>query len=43
MAAGVRGVLSFAPGALQVPDGVDVRSVDLASELQILAFHDRRR
>ena len=43
VAAGVRGILSFSPRALQVPDGVDVRSVDLASELQILAFHDRRR
>lgn len=43
VAAGVRGILSFAPRALQVPEGVDVRSVDLASELQILAFHDRRR
>lgn len=41
--AGVRGLLSFAPRVLRVPDGVEVRSVDLASELQILAFHDGRR
>ncbi|GEA86401.1 redox-sensing transcriptional repressor Rex [Cellulomonas cellasea] len=43
VAAGVRGILNFAPRALQVPDGVDVRSVDLGSELQILAFHDQAR
>lgn len=42
-AAGVTGVLSFAPQTLQVPDGVQVRYVDLASELQLLAFHGRRR
>jgi redox-sensing transcriptional repressor len=28
---------------LQVPVGVDVRKVDLASELQILAFHEQRK
>jgi redox-sensing transcriptional repressor len=26
-----------------VPDGVDVREVDLGSELQILGFHARQR
>ncbi len=36
--AGVTGILTFAPVALRVPPGVGVRSVDLASELQILAF-----
>jgi redox-sensing transcriptional repressor len=41
VAAGVRGILTFAARVLQVPDGVDVRSVDLATELQILAFHER--
>jgi len=41
--AGVSGILTFAPGALRVPDHVDVRAVDVASELQILAFHDARR
>jgi len=41
--AGVRSVLNFAPTVLRVPDGVDVRKVDLASELQILAFHAHRR
>ncbi|MFI2754445.1 redox-sensing transcriptional repressor Rex [Cellulomonas sp. P22] len=43
VAAGVSGVLSFAPRALRVPPEVDLRAVDLGSELQILAFHDRRR
>jgi redox-sensing transcriptional repressor len=28
---------------LTVPDGVEVRKVDLAVELQILAFHEQRR
>ncbi|WP_234346443.1 redox-sensing transcriptional repressor Rex [Cellulomonas timonensis] len=41
--AGVSGILSFAPRPLQVPVGVDLRAVDLGSELQILAFHDHRR
>ena len=38
---GITGVLSFAPTTLRAPRGVDVRRVDLASELQILAFHQR--
>lgn len=41
--AGVVGILTFAPRALRVPPHVDVRAVDVASELQILAFHDHRR
>ncbi len=28
---------------LAVPDGVDVRKVDLAIELQILSFHEQRK
>ena len=28
---------------LAVPDGVDVRKVDLAVELQILSFHETRK
>jgi redox-sensing transcriptional repressor len=40
VAAGVRSILNFAPCVLSVPSGVSVRQVDLASELQILAFHD---
>ncbi len=40
---GVRSILNFAPVVLQVPRGVEVRKVDLAVELQILAFHVSRR
>lgn len=43
VAAGVTSVLNFAPVVLDVPDGVDVRKVDLSIELQILAFHAQRR
>ena len=43
VAAGVTSVLTFAPVVLQVPDGVDVRKVDLAVELQILSFHEHRK
>ena len=42
VAVGVRSVLNFAPCVLSVPDGVVVRRVDLATELQILAFHEQR-
>ncbi|GAB3206831.1 redox-sensing transcriptional repressor Rex [Marinactinospora thermotolerans] len=41
--AGVTSVLNFAPVVLNVPDGVDVRKVDLSIELQILAFHEQRK
>lgn len=41
-AMGVRSILNFAPCVLQVPEGVEVRKVDLATELQILAFHEQR-
>jgi redox-sensing transcriptional repressor len=41
--AGVTSILNFAPCVLTVPDGVDVRNVDLAVELQILSFHEHRR
>lgn len=40
---GVTSILNFAPCVLTVPDGVDVRKVDLAIELQILSFHERRK
>ena len=43
VAAGVRSILNFAPCVLSVPDGVDVRKVDLSTELQILAFHEQRK
>jgi redox-sensing transcriptional repressor len=35
--------LNFAPTVLSVPDGVDVRKVDLSIELQILAYHEQRK
>ena len=41
--AGVSCILNFAPVVLQVPEQVEVRKVDLAVELQILAFHESRR
>ncbi|TWD15638.1 redox-sensing transcriptional repressor [Marihabitans asiaticum] len=41
--AGIGSILNFAPSAVNVPDGVQVRRVDLASELQILAYHEQRR
>lgn len=43
VSAGVRAILAFTPGFIQVPPGVDLRKVDLAVELQILAFHESRR
>ncbi len=39
VAAGVSAILSFAPTPLTLSPEVDVRRVDLAVELQILAFH----
>lgn len=41
--AGIRSILNFAPSVLSVPEGVDVRKVDLSSELQILAYHEQRK
>ncbi len=43
VSAGVTSILNFAPLVLSVPDGVDVRKVDLAVELQILSFHEARK
>jgi redox-sensing transcriptional repressor len=40
---GVTSILNFAPIVLAVPEGVDVRKVDLSIELQILAFHEQRK
>ena len=40
--AGIKSIMSFAPIVLAVPDGVDLRAVDLAAELQILGFHLHR-
>jgi redox-sensing transcriptional repressor len=41
--AGVRSILNFAPATITVPPGVSVRKVDLAVELQILAFYEQRK
>jgi redox-sensing transcriptional repressor len=41
--AGIRSILNFAPAMVAVPDGVTVRKVDLAIELQILAFYEQRK
>jgi len=43
VSAGVRSILNFAPVVLAVPADVEVRKVDLAVELHILAFHEQRR
>jgi redox-sensing transcriptional repressor len=41
--AGIRSILNFAPAVITVPTGVSVRKVDLAIELQILAFYEQRK
>lgn len=43
VAAGVRSILNFAPAVIQVPPGVSIRKVDLAIELQILAYYEQRK
>ncbi len=43
VAAGITSILNFAPALVQVPEGVDVRKVDLSIELQILAYHEQRK
>jgi redox-sensing transcriptional repressor len=40
--AGLRSILNFAPAVVSVPGGVTVRKVDLAIELQILAYYEQR-
>jgi redox-sensing transcriptional repressor len=40
--AGVRSILNFAPTVITVPSHVSLRKVDLATELQILSFYQRR-
>lgn len=42
VAAGITSVLNFAPTVVQVPDGVALRQVDLALELQILGYYQLR-
>ena len=43
VACGITSILNFAPTVLTVPEGVDVRKVDLSIELQILAYHEQRK
>jgi redox-sensing transcriptional repressor len=37
--AGIKSILNFAPVLVDVPAGVEVRRVDLATELQVLAYY----
>ena len=43
VAVGVRSILNFSPSVLTVPDGVAVRGVDLAVELQVLSYYQHHR
>ncbi|MCU1428119.1 MAG: rex [Actinomycetia bacterium] len=43
VAAGVTSILNFAPAVISVPEGVSLRKVDLAIELQILSFYQLRK
>lgn len=43
IAAGITSILNFAACPLAVSPGVDVRKVDVSTELQILAYHKQRR
>jgi len=40
---GVTSLLNFASTVLVVPEGINVRKVDLGQELQILAYHEQRK
>lgn len=40
---GVGSIMNFAPTVLNVPEGVNVRKVDLALELQILSYYEQCR
>lgn len=42
VAAGITAILNFASGALELPHEVQVRKVDLATEVQILGFHQQQ-
>jgi len=41
--AGIQSILNFAPTVLKPPEGVDIRRVDLSTELQVLGFYLHRR
>jgi redox-sensing transcriptional repressor len=38
VAAGIKAVLNFSPGAIRVPDGVKLKSMDLTVSLESLSF-----
>ena len=38
VASGIKAVLNFSPGALEVPDDVKLKSVDLTVSLESLSF-----
>ena len=38
VAAGVRGILNFAPRKLRVPEGITLRNVDMTMEFESLSF-----
>ena len=40
--AGIRSILNFAPAVVKVEDGIEVRKVDLSTELQVLSFYLHR-
>ncbi|MGJ3508929.1 redox-sensing transcriptional repressor Rex [Enemella sp. A6] len=42
IAAGITGILNFSATPVRVAPGVHIRDVDLAQELQILAYHEHR-
>jgi redox-sensing transcriptional repressor len=42
VASGIASILNFAPTVIRVPDGVEVRRVDLATELQVLSYYLHR-
>lgn len=41
--AGITSILNFAPTVIRVPEDVEVRRVDLATELQVLSYYLHRR
>ena len=41
--AGIKLILNFAPAVVDVSDEVELRRVDLATELQILGYYDHLR
>lgn len=41
-AAGIRSILNFAPTVIKPLDGIDIRRVDLSTEIQVLSFYLNR-